>query len=498
MNGQRLQRWAPVVATAIAVAFGVGLRWWGLGTKSLWFDEGYTAWVVSLPPRPLVDAVRVDTAPPLYYLLLHGWTRLAGTSEVALRAPSAAAATAALAVTLLVARRLFADPWARAAAGVLVACSFMQVAYGHEARFYAAMSLAGAVGLYVMLRACDGERRSAGWLAATAIAGAVSLWLNNIMVVYVGCLGLAWLVAPGRRPLGGRLADVAIAGTVAGLSFAPWVPTLLAQARAVEANFWSVTPTTLDLISVARQTAGADDGWAKWAALAVGLAVVWATVVARPATRRAAATLAAVGLVPVLLAFAYSHGRRSIFIDRAFIVSSVAVPLLAAVPLEVSRGRQRWAAGGLAALLVTGAANVAVADRYHTPDHDEDWRAACRYAAATDPPLVVFTANEGEMLYDYYARHGDYAPRPGLTGTPAGYFAGRPPHTMQRVTADADVTALARRLDARPATVVLVWAHEKFSDAGGRTLSLLRSRCREVDHRAFPAVTVYRFAGRGR
>ena len=80
----------------VILAIGVFLRWFRLGHESLWFDEGYTAWVVSLSPADLIRAVRVDTAPPLYYLLLHGWTVLFGRSEFALRSMSALSAASAL------------------------------------------------------------------------------------------------------------------------------------------------------------------------------------------------------------------------------------------------------------------------------------------------------------------------------------------------------------------------------------------------------------------
>ena len=314
--------WGPVALMVVAVTFGCVLRWWRLSARSLWFDEGYTAWVVSLPAGRIIDAIRVDTAPPLYYLLLRGWVRLFGTGEAALRVPSAMCATAALGVMAAVVRRLFADRWARAVAVALVACSFMQVVYAHEARFYSLVGLLGAVDLYVVIRACDGERRSVGWLAAAGVAAAVSLWLNNIMLVYLPCLGLAWTAMPGRRPLGGRSVDVTVAATAAGMMFAPWVPSLLGQMQAVGANFWSHPPSATDLTNVLSSVAGVTGPVGQCAAVALLIAAVTTLVNGR--WRRFTA-LAAYGLLPVLLTFVYSQVRTSIFMDRAFIVSSLTV-----------------------------------------------------------------------------------------------------------------------------------------------------------------------------
>ncbi len=494
-------RWGPTVIAAVAVALGVVLRWWHLGRASLWFDEGYTAWVVSLSPGKIVAAIRVDTAPPLYYLLLRAWVAVAGTGEAAMRAPSAACATAAVFLMAAVARRLFADPWARAVAIAAVACSFMQVAYAHEVRFYAAMGLAGAVDLYLALRCCDQRRAAWPWLVTAAGAWAVSLWLNNVMGIYLACLGVAWLAAPGERPLAGRARDLFVVAAAAGAAYAAWVPSMVAQARAVAANFWTRPPTGSDLTDAARWVSGVNEAGSAVGGGAVLVLVAAAVAVSARRQPRAVAVLAAYGLLPVVAAFAYSRWRTSIFMDRAFIVSSAVVPLLAAVPVEAAAraGRLRAAAGGLAAAWLAVAARSAVADVYRVPSHVEDWRAACRCAADAHGDLTVFNANEGELLFDYYARGGDFAPRADLTGTPADFFAARPPRTLARVRSDADLSGLRRALDARPgAAVVFVSAHAPYADPDGRTLALLRSRLRQADCQPFDAVTVYRFVPRTR
>ena len=166
-----------MLATAAAVVLGVWLRWHDLSAHGLWFDEGYTAWVVSLPVGQLIRAVRADTAPPLYYLLLRAWAAVFGHSEAALRAMSATAATVGLVAFLPVVRRLLADPWARAGAVALYAASYMQAAYAHECRFYAGMSMLGVVDLYLVLLAC--ERATVGRLAGVAAAWTLSLYTEQ-------------------------------------------------------------------------------------------------------------------------------------------------------------------------------------------------------------------------------------------------------------------------------------------------------------------------------
>src|SRR5450432_3945764 len=78
---------SPVLVSVViwgSVIAGVGLRFAQLGKSSLWFDEGYTAWAAAHPVGEIVRIIKADTAPPLYYILLRGWTHLFGFSEAGL------------------------------------------------------------------------------------------------------------------------------------------------------------------------------------------------------------------------------------------------------------------------------------------------------------------------------------------------------------------------------------------------------------------------------
>ena len=74
-----------LIATAVVAIVGIALRFRRLGANSLWFDEGYTAWMVSHPLRQIVRLIRYDTAPPLYYMALRAWVLVFGDSEAGLR-----------------------------------------------------------------------------------------------------------------------------------------------------------------------------------------------------------------------------------------------------------------------------------------------------------------------------------------------------------------------------------------------------------------------------
>ena len=69
-----------VIAVAIAMRFAA--------RSDLWLDEALTVNIAKLPLDRLRPALLHDGAPPLYYVLLHVWMSVFGSSTVAVRALS--------------------------------------------------------------------------------------------------------------------------------------------------------------------------------------------------------------------------------------------------------------------------------------------------------------------------------------------------------------------------------------------------------------------------
>lgn len=185
-----------------------------------------------------------DTSPPLYYLVLGWWMRVAGTSDAALRLFSAACGI--LAVPLL---------WSvgRAVGGVRVAwiaCLLFAVAppalyYSGEGRMYALTWVCGlALARCTLALAERGPRPLlvAGWVLASA-AGL----MTHYFVAFVWGAMVVWLAVHARRVRWPVLAGLVVA---VGIVVLPWyaqVPESLAA--------WRVTGGWLDKRLGARQHA---------------------------------------------------------------------------------------------------------------------------------------------------------------------------------------------------------------------------------------------------
>ena len=58
----------------------------GILHSGYWIDEAITVGIASHGVGEIPGLLRLDGSPPLFYLLLHGWMAVAGTSEAATRA----------------------------------------------------------------------------------------------------------------------------------------------------------------------------------------------------------------------------------------------------------------------------------------------------------------------------------------------------------------------------------------------------------------------------
>ncbi|MDO3684256.1 glycosyltransferase family 39 protein [Micromonospora sp. C28ISP2-4] len=158
----------------------------GIGHAQPWRDELAT-W--SAATRPVPDLVRmtgtIDGATGPYYLLMHGWTALAGTSPAALRLPSALAMAVAAALTarlgaVLVGRR------AGLLAGLLFAVLPVTSRYGQEARPYALATLLAVLATLLLVEALrrPGRWRWAGYAAAVAALGLLHLLALTLLAAH--------------------------------------------------------------------------------------------------------------------------------------------------------------------------------------------------------------------------------------------------------------------------------------------------------------------------
>jgi len=464
------RRWSGFCVAA-AMVFGGLIRFIGIGRLSLWFDEGYTAWLVNHPFGELIRLVRADTSPPLYYILLHFWTSIFGSSEIALRSLSAIFGIAAIALVAAIARRLPVHP---AGAAWIFALSWWQVDYSQEARSYEMTVLLAALMLYSLVRHL--QKPDWRWLVLLIIAGTCGLYANNFMPLYIAALAAVAMILPSAVSTQRRLRDGAIVTSALAVIYIPWVASLASQIQRVQKDFWIPRPGLLAICEELARICGIEHFWTwdrylHWLmtdtsrevpVVAASLLTIGLIIAFFGKQRRLVLALAVAGLAPPLLAALISQGPRSIFLPAAFVPSSVMLAVLMA-------GTRRWITIIIVALI---AINLLAFEIERTK---EDWRGAAQVVTALPPVphrLIIFVANEGQLPFDYYYRRraGEIE-----TGAPAGFFDIDPPRTQLRVLADGDLDSLRKQIATGEFDdVVLVAAHTDYSDPLGRTATYLR------------------------
>jgi hypothetical protein len=175
------------------------------------------------PGRVLRAVYLSDTSPPLYYLLLYGWTRVLGTSDAALRLFSVGWALACFPVMWSLARnvggRVAAVPTC-----VLFTFSPLCVFYSSEGRMYSLLWFWTACTMWLTLRL-----RWKGFalgLFLSWVAACAAGFLTHYFYAFVWCAVVAWLLFRPRRL--SRPAVVAAAVLVI-LAILPWYDRLPAS-----------------------------------------------------------------------------------------------------------------------------------------------------------------------------------------------------------------------------------------------------------------------------
>jgi 4-amino-4-deoxy-L-arabinose transferase-like glycosyltransferase len=186
------------------------LRVTTLTAQSLWNDEAGSLWHARHPVEAILAGLEPDHL-PLYFLLLKGWTALAGEQDSAVRFSSLLPSVLTVPLLWWLGRRL-AGVVAGGVAALVAAISPASLYYGHEVRMYALMALLAGLAIGSFLKAVDGSRRWWGVHAASLTVLANLHFFGGLLipVSWALALGRAAVVGRGRWLTGWAVAQLAV------------------------------------------------------------------------------------------------------------------------------------------------------------------------------------------------------------------------------------------------------------------------------------------------
>jgi mannosyltransferase len=447
------------VAVIVAICLlAFGLRAFHLETQSLWYDEGLSVYLASLPPQATVETSAITDHPPLHALMLGAWMRVAGRSELAIRFISVWWSVLAVALIWRVGRELLTDAIG-AVGALLMATSAFAVWYAQEVRGYSmllALTLVAAWAFAMTLipgpSPSVGEGRSPrpirergqgrGWAwIALVVSGIAALYTHYYAAFTLLALNLAFLAVLAcriRHALPQQLAQHTIRHTPYAIhfyfsqlailaGFAPWLPAVIRQATTNTTYFpgrvgWqTVVGDTLRVFTtgdVAPTTLAA-------VALSVmGVLAVIGALAEQPGTTRLNRVITALLVAAPVTAMAVIAWNKPKFAPRYLIEALPAIYLLVGAGFTAAN-RQRisgWVFFVLHALVIVGAIILIVTGAfslratYFDPARQRpDMRGVAAYIAANEQrgDVIVLLGGYQSPVFDFYY-HGEnpIAPMP--------------------------------------------------------------------------------------
>lgn len=421
------------------------LRLASLDFQSLWRDE---VDAIYFALRPLAETLAMLTAMaqngPLYFLSLRPWLSTVGSSEFALRLPSALAGVAAIPLLWQVGRRLVGGAGPRGGAGApLLAALFLTLNpyalwYSQEGKMYTAITLLALLATWCWLR---GVERGGAWpWVGYAVCVSLAMYTHLLMVLIIP-VHLVWflivwpeLQGPARGRRWGYAAALA-ALTLPYLPMVAWQWPMLRSSQQLT-GFTYTPPAEMVRLLLLNHARGYAPGNELWLLAPVyflallGLLLGWSelrppppalqtgearsgaaqTGAARPqlllhSGRRFALLL--VWLLAPPLAIWLLSLRQPVFTDRYIIWMLPALLLLMALGVEVLRNNLGRAgkAAAFAAVLLLCAVWLRFGWLQATTTIKYDLRAAIRLVAAERTPddLLLLQIPHTEWSYRYYS-----------------------------------------------------------------------------------------------
>lgn len=368
--------------------------------RAYWIDEGISIGISSHPLRQMPGLLRQDGSPPLFYFLLHFWTRWFGTTEVATHLLPLAISLACVPAGYWAGRELF-DRQAGLATAALMATNPFLNWYATETRMYTLVILLATVAVTLVARAVrDGRPIDA--VGAVAVY-ALLLYTHDWAIYFTAAttavvVGVGWLRRDRRVVLWG-----AAGGAAAFALWLPWLPSFLFQAGNTAAP-WAVRPGVGDFFADPSSVLAGTLGVLFVPMMAAG---VWASRRLVPVDRRwIVGLVAAFSFVTTVLGFVGAQlepswtGRYLAIIVAPYLIA------MAGMLAGHSRGR-RFLWVGCTALAAWALIGILLPNPNHRYAKDN----LAAVAAAAAPHLqvgdvVVVTQTEQVPVADHYLPAG--------------------------------------------------------------------------------------------
>lgn len=408
----KLAAWTTLVVISVTGAF---LRLYHLGGESLWFDELATWYHTSHPTwLQVMQANALEPMPQGYYTLMYGVRALFGSSEWALRLPSAIAGVISIPAAYWLGLTFF-DRAVGLFSATLMATSVAPIFHSRDARHYSILLLLSIL-LGVFWRKLTQARFKPPLQADMIYFGIICLGLS--LTHYFGAalsllasmsLAAIFLIRGERQ----SLRNLTIVLSAVAILISPLLPKFATDVVNGHPYInWIEKPNLMSLAEFGKWALiSCDDSLWLPILLALGtLVVLFSCFLHKMPNRTHQFSLVAAALwlaLPVGATFVKSLLSYSVFWPRHLIITIPALYLLIAYSLNQISLRTRLSGAQLSIcllLLIFRCYQLIAPHGLFSKPHNPQWREVTKYAEehVRDPDHTVLLVR-GKRYFNYYA-----------------------------------------------------------------------------------------------
>jgi len=401
------------------------LRLYRVSEMPLRADEASSLFLALRDPQAIVrEFIANDPHMPLYFLVEHYWTGLAGISELAARFPAVFVGVLCVALTYTLGRQLFPRRQSIALLGAaFIALNPFLIWDAQDIYMYSSLTATTLVSFNLFLRVFRSGSRWWHWLAYI-ITSATGLYFHYFFVFIMLAQGTLWLYWIFARQIDRRATSrFVLAQSAVVLLFLPWLIVAFPLLTTFRSDFipasslLEMCQRALVTFTVGRTDTRMAPAWVDptiGTVLSLGFLTIFLYgVLGQNASERAGRIALAIFLgVPLGGFFVYSLVRFPLFDERYVLYISFAFALLLARGIAnfwESKSR-RWI-GIAACAFILLADGYALNNYFHVPEfaRSPDWRAFMQTLIAQAQPGDVLIQNYPDPALPYYLQ--DRMPR---------------------------------------------------------------------------------------
>ncbi len=302
--------WLVLAVTVIAF----GLRLYRLGVNDLWYDEVLSV-VIS-------RNLSIDWNPPLYFIILHYWIKLFGSSEFALRFLSLIFSVLSVPCLYILGEKIFNRRVGLYACGIMALSGF-HIWYAQEARPYSLSILLSILSTYFFFRFLTEKKIL---LAFFCSLFTVLGFFSNITYYHLFLL-FAQFLAAGIFIKKNFYSKLFILFSIIALIFALRAEKFISKFMLVRSGFWIPEPTLKSLITTIENfnlgyNSSACFYWLSNLSILTILVIGFLVLKLSKEEQNKLAFMVMIFFLPLAVIFAFSKIFFPVYLDRGMIIFS--------------------------------------------------------------------------------------------------------------------------------------------------------------------------------